>query len=134
MPDINRVVIIGRLGAEPKLRYTASGLAVVSFSVATESRHKEGNDWVGNTTWVRCTAWRDQAEKIAGSFTGGTTVYLEGHLNNRSWTNSDGEEIKFTEIVVQRIAELIWPQITSQAQGESVGEPAPPTSDDELPF
>ncbi|MBI4499455.1 MAG: single-stranded DNA-binding protein [Chloroflexi bacterium] len=79
----------GKLGGDAGLRYTANGSAMLTFSVAaTEAR--DGQDPV--TTWVRATAWGEQAEELEPKLVKGAEVYCEGRLRLNTWTGSDGRE------------------------------------------
>lgn len=89
------ITIVGNLTADPNLRYTQSGAAVVDFTVATTPRSFDRNSsqWKdGDTLFMRCSAWRDYAENIAESLSKGTQVIVQGRLVQRSYTPRDGGE------------------------------------------
>ena len=102
--SLNKVQVIGHLGADPELRYTANGVAVATFSVATNESYKNDNDeWQERTEWHNIVAWRRLAE-IAGEYLSkGRQVYIEGRLQTRSWEGQDGVKRYTTEIVVRDI-------------------------------
>jgi len=89
------VTIIGNLADDPELRYTQSGVAVVSVRVGSTPRtfNRSTNEWVdGETVWVRCTAWREAAENVAQSLTKGTRVVVSGRLKAPSaYQTAQGE-------------------------------------------
>ncbi len=89
------ITVIGNLTADPNLRYTQSGVAVVDFTVASTPRSYDRNSgqWKdGETLFLRCSAWREYAENIAESLTKGTQVIVQGRLVQRSYTPRDGGE------------------------------------------
>jgi single-strand DNA-binding protein len=101
--SLNKVQIIGRLGADPELRYTANGVAVATLNVATSYRYQDHNtdEWKDATEWHRVVAWRRLAE-VAGEYLAkGRQVYIEGRLQTRSWEDRDGNKRYTTEIVAQ---------------------------------
>ena len=97
---VNKVILIGNLGADPELRYTPSGAAVATLSVATNEVWKD-ND--GNqqqrTEWHRVILWRKLAEVAGQYLSKGSQVYIEGRLRTRSWEDKDGVKRYTTEII-----------------------------------
>jgi single-strand DNA-binding protein len=103
--SLNKVQIIGHLGADPELRYTSNGLAVATLNIATNERFKssDSDDWQDRTEWHRVVAWGKLAE-IAGEYLSkGRQVYIEGRLQTRSWDDRDGIKRYTTEIVARDI-------------------------------
>ncbi|MBD3307638.1 single-stranded DNA-binding protein [candidate division KSB3 bacterium] len=101
--SLNKVQIIGNLGADPELRYTSNGLAVATLNVATNERWKpsDSDEWQERTEWHRIVAWGKLAE-IAGEYLAkGRQVYIEGRLQTRSWEDKDGIKRYTTEIVTR---------------------------------
>lgn len=101
--SLNKVQIIGHLGGDPELRYTANGTAVATLNVATNERFKpqDSEEWQERTEWHRIVAWSRLAE-IAGEYLSkGKQVYVEGRLQTRSWDDKDGVKRYTTEIVAQ---------------------------------
>jgi single-strand DNA-binding protein len=98
---LNKVMLIGHLGADPELKYTNQQVPVVSFRVATNEsyRDQEGNV-VPKVEWHNITAWRKTAELLAEYLRKGSKVYLEGKLQTRSWEDKDGNKRYTTEIIV----------------------------------
>ena len=96
---LNHITIMGRLTREPELRRTGSGNAVTNFAVAVErdfSTEKE-------TDFFECVAWKATAEFISKYFSKGRMIVIDGHLQNRKWTDKDGKKRQTTEIVAERI-------------------------------
>ena len=89
--SFNKIIIVGNLGREPELRYTPQGVAVCSFSVATnEKRRDKSGEFQDVTTWFKVTLWRQQAENASKYLTKGSPVYIEGRLRQEEWTDRDG--------------------------------------------
>jgi single-strand DNA-binding protein len=101
--SLNKVQIIGHLGADPELRYTSNGLAVATFNVATNERERvSGTDeWQDRTEWHRIVAWGRQAEVAGEYLSKGRQVYIEGRMQTRSWEDQNGNKRYTTEIVVR---------------------------------
>lgn len=96
----NQVQIDGRLGDDPVLRFTPSGHAVANFSIGHTPRRKQGDEWVdGETVWMRCSIWRDDAEALANVATKGDLVLVTGALESRSWDDKEtGQKRTVVEI------------------------------------
>ena len=106
--SLNKVIIIGRLGQDPKLSYTTSGQAVANFSVATDEgyRDRQTGQRVERTEWHRVVAWRQTAE-FCGNYLGkGRLVMVEGKLQTRKWQGQDGQDRYTTEIVADNVQGL----------------------------
>ena len=122
---LNRVELIGRLGADPELKYTPSGAAVVTFNVATNRVWKDqAGQKVEKTDWHRCVAWRKLAEIIGEHLHKGSRVYLEGRQESRSWEDKEGVTRYITENVIDELQML-------DIKGEGKGAYVPPP--DEAP-
>jgi single-strand DNA-binding protein len=105
--SVNKVILVGNLGKDPELRYTPSGAAVATFSLATTERYKDRD---GNrqekTEWHNIVAWRQLAE-ICGKFLHkGKQVYIEGKIQTRSYDDRDGNKRYITEIVADQMQML----------------------------
>lgn len=102
--SFNRVQILGNLGGDPELRYTQSQTPVVTMNVATTDYRKtpEG-DRSEQTEWHRIVVWSKMAENCAKFLKKGRTVFVEGRLQTRSWTDKNGEKRYTTEIVAQNV-------------------------------
>jgi single-strand DNA-binding protein len=107
MASLNKVMIIGNLGKDPEVRYTAGGTAVASFSVATSEKFKnKSGEFEEKTEWHNVTLWARLAE-IAGEYLSkGKTVYIEGRLQTRKWQDRDGKDRYTTEIVGEKMQML----------------------------
>jgi len=96
---INKVILIGNLGADPELKYTASGIPRCTFRLATSEQYKnrDGNQ-LERTEWHRVVVWSKLAEICAQYLFKGKQVYVEGSLRTRSWDDQDGNKRYMTEI------------------------------------
>lgn len=100
------VTIVGNLTADPEIRYTQAGAAVVSFTVASAARvfDRQANEWKETgTLFMRCTAWRDMAENIAESLSKGSRVVVQGRLVQRSFETREGERRQVMELQVDEV-------------------------------
>ena len=105
--SLNKVFIIGFLGADPEGRYTSNGRAFVSFSVATNETWKQQDGKVINhTEWHHIVAWDKLADFVKEYLERGQLVSVEGSLRSRSWTNKEDATVKITEIVASQIIPL----------------------------
>ena len=103
--DIN-LTIVGNLTNDPELRFTPSGAAVASFTVASNSRYldKTTNEWKdGEPVFMRCSVWRQYAENVAESLTRGTRVIVTGRLKQRSYETREGEKRTVLEMEVDDV-------------------------------
>ncbi|MDZ7725853.1 MAG: single-stranded DNA-binding protein [candidate division KSB1 bacterium] len=104
---VNKVILIGRLGQDPELKYTASGAAVLNLSIATNTSYKDRDgNYVDNTEWNRVVVWRKIAEAIANMAKKGSRVYVEGRLQTRSWDDQNGNKRYTTEVQADQIQML----------------------------
>jgi single-strand DNA-binding protein len=140
--SLNKVMLIGNLGKDPELRYTTSGIAVATFSLATnESWKDQDGNLQEKTEWHNIVAWKKLAEICGEWLKKGKKIYLEGRIQTRSYDDKNtGAKKYITEIVADNIIML---DSKGAAEGSaphagSVSEPAPQPSggriDDDLPF
>lgn len=100
MSNVNKVILIGRLGADPELRYTADGTPVATFRLATtETRKNKDGTRVDRTEWHRIVAWRKLGEISGEYLKKGRLVYIEGSIQSREYEGRDGVKRKTFEIV-----------------------------------
>ncbi|MDO4242820.1 MAG: single-stranded DNA-binding protein [Actinomyces sp.] len=100
------ITIVGNLTADPEMRYTPSGAAVTSFTIASTPRtfDRASGEWKdGETLFMRCSIWRDAAENVSESLTKGMRVIAQGRLNQRSFTTREGEQRTVMEMQVDEI-------------------------------
>jgi len=127
--SLNKVMIIGRLGKDPELRYTPGGQPVANFSVATTESWGGGQDKQERTEWHNIVLWGKQAETANTYLKKGRLVYIEGRLQTRKWQAKDGSDRYTTEIVATRFQFLE----SKSGGGESGHASAPAPSDGDMP-
>jgi len=127
--DLNRVTLIGRLGADPQVRYTPSGKASANFNLATGRSWKDSD---GNqkeeTDWHRVTVWGRLAEVCGEYLKKGSQIYCEGRLQTRSYDDSNGVTKYITEVVMNDM------QMLGGKSSSDSFEPQPSNDSDDLPF
>ena len=138
---INKVMLIGRLGQDPEVKFTQSGVATCTISVATNTSYK-GSDgkMVENTEWHRVVLWRQQAENAGKYLKKGSRVYVEVKLQTRNWDDKEGVKRHTTEIVADSL-QFLDSRPTGQSADEKVADDIlkhiaePPVEEsDDLPF
>lgn len=98
--DLNKVMIIGRLGRDPEMRYTPGGSPVTTFSVATSRQWKDGTgETREETEWFNVVAWNKLAEICNDYLRKASRVYIEGRLQTRQWQDQDGQTRYRTEVI-----------------------------------
>ncbi|MBU0983248.1 MAG: single-stranded DNA-binding protein [candidate division Zixibacteria bacterium] len=138
--SVNKVILVGRLGKDPELKYTPSGRAVATFSLATDRRWT-GQDGQKNrvTTWHNIVSWGKQAEIMKEYLRKGQQVYLEGRIDNRSYDDKEGNKKYISEVVVENFS-FIGSREGGSGDDIPAGGPAPDMpendsgGDDDLPF
>jgi single-strand DNA-binding protein len=104
---LNKMMIIGNLGADPELRYTPSGKAVTNLRVAVNDRSRGADgEWVEETMWIRVEVWEQAAERLAEQLRKGNKVYAEGQLRAREYEASDGQKRTSLELRFARVVNL----------------------------
>jgi len=140
MASVNKVILIGNLGADPELRYTSGGTPVADLRIATNRKFKSRDgEWQEETEWHRVVVWSRQAETCNEYLSKGRTVYIEGRLQTRQWEDKSGNKRYTTEVVAERVQFLGGGRGGS---GSTFSEPPPPgdhdmpgnVGDDDIPF
>lgn len=104
---VNKVILIGNLGADPEIRYTTSGTAVATLSLATNRRWKDRDgNMQDETEWHRVIAWAQRAEFCGNYLSRGSKIYAEGRLQTRKWQDQNGIDRYTTEIIADNIQNL----------------------------
>ena len=153
--SVNKVILVGRLGRDPEIRYTAGGQAVANFSIATDESYKDRTgERQKRTEWHRIVVWGKQAEVVQKYLKKGNEAYFEGRLQTREWQDKEGQKRTTTEIVVTDFR-FLGGKSDSMAAGagasatsshsdnfdqaapshdDSPGPSAPDISDEDIPF
>lgn len=138
MASVNKAILIGNLGADPELRYTTGGTAVASFGIATTEKFKnKDGEQQERTEWHNIVCWTRLAEIANEYLRKGSSVYIEGRIQTRSYDDKDGIKKYRTEIIAQRLQLLGGRPKSDQepsSQPSAPPEPETPVDDDDLPF
>ncbi len=148
---LNKVMIIGNLGAEPEVRYTAGGSAMANVNIATSEtwRDKQTGEQQEKTEWHRVVFFGKLAEIVQQYVHKGSKIYIEGRLQTRKWQDKDGQDRYTTEIVANEMQMLdskggssaSFEPAQQAAPAQTPAQPAPSSSapqiddfDDDIPF
>ena len=130
--SINKVILIGRLGRDPEMRYTPGGKAVTNFTMATsESWKDDSGEKQEHTEWHRIVMWGKMAELADKHLSKGSQVYIEGKISTKEWTDKEGVKRYTTEIVASHMTFL-----GEKGEGKSHEAPADDSADPctDIPF
>ena len=138
--SVNKVILVGRLGKDPELKYTQGGTPVVRFSLATDETWKDqSGEKQQRTEWHNVVAWRKLAEICGQYLNKGKLVYIEGKVQTRNWEDKDGNKRSTTEIVADNMVMLSGKADDSRtersapaAASDSGSEPH--ITDEDIPF
>ena len=138
---VNKVTLVGRLGADPEMRTANSGTVIANLRMATDGRVKRGNDWETVTEWHRVTVFGRAAENVERFCAKGKQLYIEGRLQTRKWQDKDGNDRWTTEIIandVKFLGDGGSGDQSSQSQKSTKTSATPKRSttqqDDDIPF
>lgn len=144
--SVNKVILIGRLGRDPELKYTPSGAPVARFSLATDEVFKDrSGEQQRRTEWHTIVAWNKLAEICGEYLTKGKQVYIEGSIRSRQWEGQDGNKRTAYEIVARQMTMLgsrgetertVVPDrsTTASSPPEGEGPPESEITDEDIPF
>lgn len=128
---LNRVVLIGRLTRDPELKYTQSGIAVCSFSIAVDRKFKNPETGEKEVDFIDIVAWRQSAEFAANNLTKGRLIAVDGRLQIRKWTAQDGTARRNAEVQVDDLRALDRPKQAEQSTDNEQPAPADTSGDDQ---
>lgn len=126
--SLNKVMIIGNLGADPEMRFTPNGDAITNFNVAVNESWTSNGEKKDRTEWFRVVCWNKLAETAAQYLTKGRQVFVEGRLQTRSWEDQSGQKRYSTEVVASTVRFLGERGEPREQEEAFVPEP------DDLPF
>lgn len=104
--SVNKVILLGNVGKDPEVRYVEQGVAVANFSLATTERAYKTQSGVTvpeKTEWHNIVAWRGLAQVVERYVRKGSSLYIEGHLRTRAWTDQNGVTRQITEIMADNL-------------------------------
>ncbi|MBG81999.1 MAG: single-stranded DNA-binding protein [SAR202 cluster bacterium] len=121
--SLNQILLIGRAGNDPEMRYTPSGTPFTSFSLAVNNNRRDpnGDGWIEETEWFRVTAWERQAELVNQYLAKGRRVFVDGRLSTRQYTSSSGEARTSLEVRAFRVVFLESAGGDTTETGEPLG-------------
>jgi len=133
---LNKVMLIGNLGTDPEMRYTANGSAVTTFRLAVSRSFGSDGERKEETEWFTIVSWNKLAELLGQHLQKGRKVYVEGRLIQRSWDGPDGQKRYRTEVVANQVLFLDRPQGAplADAAGAHAAAPTGDIDPDDLPF
>jgi single-strand DNA-binding protein len=135
MKGVNKAIIVGSLGQDPEIRYTADGKACASLSVATSEqwKDKQTSEKKEKTEWHRVSAFGRLAEIMGGYLTKGSQVYIEGKLTTRKWQDKQGNDRYTTEIIANEM-QMLGGRNTEQAAPQRPAASQAPNQPDNSQF
>lgn len=126
---INKVILVGNLGADPEVRALESGAKVARLSVATNENYQDKNgEWQKITEWHNVVAWRGLAERAESYLKKGHMVYVEGKLTTRKWQDQEGKDRYSTDVVARTLRTLERRESSGGGASKNF-----PTASDEFP-
>lgn len=139
MSGVNKVILVGRLGADPEVRYSAGGMAVAKFNLATsETRKDKDGSKQEKTEWHRVVAFGKLGEICGEYLSKGKQVYVEGKLQTNSWEDKDGNKKYTTEVNINNMVMLGSGSGGGSGEGKEVPASSEPqsfaSSEDDIPF
>jgi single-strand DNA-binding protein len=136
MAGMNKMLVIGNVGADPEMRYTPNGNPVTSFTVATNRRYTTAEgEQREETEWFRVSAWNRLAETCNQYVTKGMKVYVEGRLKSDEWVGQDGQKRFRMEITANDVKFLDRaPTGEPAVEGKSTAPDAEPSDAEDLPW
>lgn len=146
--NLNKVILGGRLTADPELKTTQSGISVVSFTIAVNRRYTKDSGQQSESDFFNVTAWRQTAEFVSRYFRKGSSICVVGNIQNRNWTDQDGQKHYRTDIVADEVMFVdsrsdspVAPDAFGQSAAPAFSSPAGSApkfeeikTDDDLPF
>ena len=136
MFSLNRIELIGNLGADPELKYTQSNRAVVNMSIATSEKWTDGKGQPQERTdWHRIVCWGATAENVSKYLKKGSPVFVSGRLESREYDDKEGVKRKVWEVKAMEVGFLPNPNGQRSQNGPATqSETSPPPGDEEIPF
>ncbi|MBR5144823.1 MAG: single-stranded DNA-binding protein [Clostridia bacterium] len=117
MADLNKVILMGHMTADPELKQTTSGISVCSFSIGVNRRYSKADQGQQSVDFINIVAWRQQAEFVSRYFKKGSSIIVCGSIQVRSWNDQNGQKRYATEVVADEVS-FGAPAASSQAGGD----------------
>ena len=104
MADLNKVILMGHMTADPELKQTTSGISVCSFSIGVNRRYSKADQGQQSVDFINIVAWRQQAEFVSRYFKKGSSIVICGSIQTRNWTDNNGQKRYVTEVVADEVS------------------------------
>ena len=137
---VNRVLLIGRLGKDPEVRYTPDGMMVTNFTMATDEQRKDKNGQkIQRTEWHRIVTFGKLAEICSSYLSKGKLIFIEGRIQTKSWEDKDGNKRSTTEIIANNM-QMLDSKGQTRSQDTEADDHAPTysgmeqTPEEDVPF
>ncbi len=104
MADLNKVILMGHMTADPELKQTTSGISVCSFSIGVNRRYSRAEQGQQSVDFINIVSWRQQAEFVSRYFKKGSCIVVCGSLQTRNWTDNQGQKRYVTEVVADEVS------------------------------
>ena len=104
MADLNKVILMGHMTADPELKQTTSGISVCSFSIGVNRRYTKADQGQQSVDFINIVAWRQQAEFVSRYFKKGSSIVICGSIQTRNWTDNNGQKRYVTEVVADEVS------------------------------
>ena len=104
MADLNKVILMGHMTADPELKQTTSGISVCSFSIGVNRRYAKADQGQQSVDFINIVAWRQQAEFVSRYFKKGSCIVVCGQLQTRTWVDTQGQKRYATEVVADEVS------------------------------
>ena len=104
MADLNKVILMGHMTADPELKQTTNGTSVCSFSIGVNRRYSKQDQGQQSVDFINIVAWRQQAEFVSRYFKKGSSIVICGSLQTRNWTDNNGQKRYATEVVADEVS------------------------------
>ena len=104
MADLNKVILMGHMTADPELKQTTNGISVCSFSIGVNRRYSKADQGQQSVDFINIVSWRQQAEFVSRYFKKGSSIIVCGSLQTRNWTDNQGQKRYATEVVADEVS------------------------------
>jgi single-strand DNA-binding protein len=130
----NKIILVGHLSRDPELRYTPTGTAIATFSLATNHRYKTGETWHEEACFLDVVVFGRQAEPVGDYLHKGSQALIEGRLRQRTWETPDGQQRRKHEVVADRVHFLGVRTQGPEAEMPPVDPDPVVETDEDMPF
>lgn len=127
MADLNKVILMGHMTADPELKQTTSGISVCSFSIGVNRRYSKADQGQQSVDFINIVAWRQQADFVSRYFKKGSSIVVCGSIQTRNWTDNNGQKRYVTEVVADEVS-FGAPAASSQNNSERAGQSYTPSA------